>query len=243
MAFVGGVVATGLDLSVLTNDKEFARMMHRNADQMPFALAKTITQTAKEAQTAELGAMKGAFDRPTAFTLGATRIKPATKKDLRGEVAIKDRNAKGVAPNKTLAATITGGRRRRKRSEIALAQFMGDREFIMPGESIRLNKSGDVPGKMMQKIIAALGSNGGGYMGSKYIFAVKPGRRGGLTPGVWQRMKSGKVKPLLIFVRRSSHQKIFDFENVAEKAVNRRIYKNFAHNFRMAVNSKQNRKR
>ena len=80
-------------------------------DQVPFATALALTNTAKFIETKIKEEIPRAFDRPTRFTLNSTYIRPATKQRLWAEVKIKDESFKAVAPIKWLAPQIYGGSR------------------------------------------------------------------------------------------------------------------------------------
>lgn len=60
--------------------KEFRNALSALADrEMPFVIAKTLTDTAKSAQAEESRQLPRRLDRPTPFTKRAYGIKPATK--------------------------------------------------------------------------------------------------------------------------------------------------------------------
>ena len=67
-------------------------------DQLPFATAKALTATGQRVKDAIRATMQVGFDRPTAYTLNATYMKPATKTNLICEVGIKNWASKGAPP-------------------------------------------------------------------------------------------------------------------------------------------------
>jgi hypothetical protein len=64
--------------------------------------------------------MRTAFDRPTPYILSSVRVKMATPQKLTAEVEPTYQGGKGIEPSKVLQAHIDTGRRRNKRSEVAL---------------------------------------------------------------------------------------------------------------------------
>jgi hypothetical protein len=79
----------------VTADTSGVRQALRSAGkQAPFAIAKALTQVAKDAQQAVTASMPVKFDRPTPFTMKAMAIKPATKTRLESTVFVKDAQAK-----------------------------------------------------------------------------------------------------------------------------------------------------
>lgn len=60
------------------------------------------------------------FDKPTPYILRSVQVKKSTAATLTAEVGATYMGGKGVDPQKVLAAEVAGGRRRDKRSEVAL---------------------------------------------------------------------------------------------------------------------------
>ena len=88
-------------------------------DQVPFATAYALTQTAKDSQQRIVDDMRRSFDRPKPFTLNGTFVSPATKSRLEATVKLKDgyargggENSKRGTPDKYLRAQVQGGARR-----------------------------------------------------------------------------------------------------------------------------------
>lgn len=107
-------------LDVRTDLKQAERYLQGlRKDQVPFATAYALTQTAKDAQSNIIEEMQRVFDRPKPFTLNGTFVKAATKRDLTALVKLKDghfgastESSRRGYPDKYLAAEITGGARR-----------------------------------------------------------------------------------------------------------------------------------
>jgi len=131
------------------------------AKQIPFAMAKALTQTAIQAQTDIVQAMTQGFDRPTPYTLNSTYISPATKDRLEATVKLKNESAKGLPATKYLAPEVFGGNRNAKRSEVALRNLLNldAGSFIVPGAAVPLDQYGNISAGTMTKILSAVQAN------------------------------------------------------------------------------------
>ena len=69
------------------------------ADQLPFVLARTLTQTAKDAQSAVRLLERGVFQLRNDWTVRNTKITPATKEKLAAEVYTDTENRQTGAPD------------------------------------------------------------------------------------------------------------------------------------------------
>lgn len=70
-----------------------ARLDDLTLRQMPFAISRTLNDTAKDVVKAQVVEMQHVFDRPTPFTLNAFRVIPSTKTNLTAVVTTKDRQS------------------------------------------------------------------------------------------------------------------------------------------------------
>lgn len=137
-------------------------------NQVPFATAKALTLTAKEAQAETYREFERKFDRPTPFTMRSLFIKPATKRDLTAEVFVKDRAIGGKNPN-SIAAMLRhqfgGGPRIVKVMETALRRegLLGREEFVVPGAGAKLDRYGNVSRGQLAQILSQIGVGGSGY--------------------------------------------------------------------------------
>jgi hypothetical protein len=218
--------------------------------QIPFASARALTATAKIAQEREIHEMRDVFDRPTPYTLSSTFIKAATKTNLKAEVGLKDFSGKGIPAVKFLAAQIGGGERRLKRFELALraAGHLPDDYRVVPASGAQLDAYGNIkPSQIVQILSYFRAFPEAGYKanmtdrrrkrlakGSKRqqgftYFIGRPGDRGAL--GVWQRFgfsRGSAIRPVLLFVRSTSYEAIFDFEHVAVTTAQREFPAQFS---------------
>ncbi len=216
--------------------------------QIPFALAKSLTDTAKEVKKEIVKEMRNVFDRPTPYTLNSLYIDPAVKKKNKfsATVKIKDSAQKGIAPVKYLGAEVEGGERNLKRSEIALQRrgFLSKDRFVVPGRGVRLDRHGNISGSQMVQILSALGAftesgftmnRAGKLKKHRNFFVPKPGSK--LKPGVWERTRSG-IKPILMFVKSPQYRKRLHFYKIAQRVsaskFNRIFKANFIHAMKTA---------
>lgn len=248
-----------IDLSGIP--KAIALAQTRLRDQVPFAVANAINDTALAVQTAQIREMRDVFDRPKPNTLDAVYVKRATKQTLTAEVGLKDFAGKGIAASKYLAAQIAGGSRRPKRFEVALirAGVMPAGYRAVPGQAAQMDDYGNMKGSQIVQILAFFRAfPEAGYKanmddkgrarllksskksGFGFTYFVGRPADGKLPFGIWQRFQfkssSGTaIKPVILFVPHANYQAIFDFEYVASKTVEREFSNAFDKRLREAM--------
>ena len=129
--------------------------------QVPFATAKALTLTAKEAQRDAYREFEAKFDRPTPFTMRSLFIKPATKRDLTAMVFVKDRAIGGKNRNsiaEILRHQFAGGSRIEKALERALrrAGLLASGEFVVPGDAAKLDRYGNVSRGQITQLLSQI---------------------------------------------------------------------------------------
>ena len=88
-----------MDISFRNNYKQLEKSLSDTANkQLPFAMARALTDLAKNVRDAERDALHTVFDRPTSFTQNSVGFKPANKKTLTAEVFVKDIAAEYLEP-------------------------------------------------------------------------------------------------------------------------------------------------
>lgn len=239
-----------MKISVKVDISGLERRLQRLAnEQVPFAMAKALTATAKLVVEAEKREMRDVFDRPRQNTLNSLYIKSASKQRLVAVVGIKDFAGKGVAASKYLAAQIKGGNRRLKRFEKAL-QIVGvmPHGFVaVPGDAAKIDGDGNMEGGQIVQILSffkafpemgyranmtpkgrkALAKDKKSHKGFSY-FVGQPGDR--LPFGIWQRFSfygGSAIKPVIMFVPYANYEANFDFYYVARKTAEREFPKQF----------------
>lgn len=137
-------------------------------EQIPFATAKALTLTAKDAERDTYQEIDRVFDRPTPIVRKGLFVKPATKRDLTAEVFVKDRPLGGKNPNslaQLLRHQFGGGDRIVKVFERALRRegLLGQQEFIVPGDGAKLDRYGNISRGQLAQILSQLGIGAPGY--------------------------------------------------------------------------------
>lgn len=237
-------------------DRALQKLRDVTERQVPYATALALNKTADAVKDAEIKEMKDVFDRPTPITLDSLFVKRATKYQLTATVGIKDFMGKGTPASKWLAAQIKGGSRHLKKFEKALQSVgaLPPGYFVVPGSACKLDQYGNIPGSLITQLLSyfnafpemgyranmtakrrallAKGSAKKGTQGVVYFVGQPAG--GKLPLGIWARYTfhaGSAIKPVLIFVRHAQFQKLFDFEYVARKTVE----KEFPAQFRAAI--------
>lgn len=146
-----------MQINVRNNFPEVKAGFARAEKQMPFALARALTFTARDVKSAEEEEITGRFDRPTPFTRKSVFMQTATKQRLQARVWLKD----GDRPEHYLLPQIEGGPRPRKRFEDILvrAGYMMANERAVPGSGAVLDQYGNMSRGQIVKILSQLRAN------------------------------------------------------------------------------------
>jgi len=220
----------GIAIRVNTDLSRFKKRLNDLAlKQVPFATAKALTLTAKDAQAEAQRVMQQVFDRPTPFTLRSLFIRPATKARLSSMVYVKDDPFNGVASAaRMLGHEYEGGTRTHKRLEGALlrAGLISSGEFVVPGAAARLDRYGNMSRGQVQQILSQLNA---AHDPAAWASKSKRSRRnvrkagamfwsrgGALPRGAWQR-NGRHVRPLLIVIRAPHYRQRMNLEQIVER--------------------------
>lgn len=211
--------------------------------QLPFATSLAINRTAQKVKVKEEHEIRDVFDKPTPYIQNSIFIKPSNKSNLTAKVGIKDQSfGKGLPAIKPLLAEIQGGERRMKRYEKALRAVgaLPDGYVTVPGEAAEMDSFGNMKSGQIRQILSFFKANReAGYASnstdrtraklakgtkSRYgtsYFVGAPGD--GKSPlGIWKRIHSNfgtATRPILIFVKSTNYEPIYDFKFVAESTV------------------------
>lgn len=227
---------------------------------IPFAASTALTRTAREGQRAIVAEMPRVFDKPTRYTLNATRLVPASVDNLVATVAVKDQAAAGsTRPESYLLPEVEGGQRREKRFERALryAGVLGRGQFVLPGSGAKLDANGNVSAATSTRVLNALQSlravRGRGrslkrkttLANDLFIGAPMNGRgpnarkRPGAPEGVYRR-EGARVRVLFVFANQAPrYNRLLDFDGTVAAVVRTR----FAAEFERAASAILNRRR
>lgn len=224
-----------LQFDIRTNSADLIRRFDNfRKDRIPRAMKDAANQTGRYIHGALTSEMKEVFDRPTPWTLRGLRFKLATEKQPVVRIWLEESPGKGTAAAKFLAAQIEGGKRRRKRFEVALIQsgLMPPTAYAVPGPWAPLDSYGNVPGSFIVKMLSdlkAFGEQGyranrrgrrRGYARTNYFFV--PRRDSKIHPGVYRHMPSGIIGAVFLFVEKATYKKRYDFYGVASRAYDRK---------------------
>ena len=182
--------------------------------------------------------MEESFDRPTPHTVKGLDWRRATLARPLVQIWLKEDPNKGTPPADYLRPQIEGGKRRRKRFEVALIQrgLMSPVAYAVPGRQAPLDAYGNVPGPFIVRMLSDLQAFGeGGYRANRkgerrgvkktnYFFVPRPGSH--LTPGVYWRLPNRMLGVVFLFVSSTRYTKRFDFYGTAD-----RTYQRYANRF------------
>lgn len=227
--------------------------------QLPYAISRALTETAKAVKKDLTALMEKEFDRPTRYTLNSLFMQGATKNNLQAVVWLKDTGGSTPA-SKYLGPQIYGGDRNLKRFESALKKIgiLPDGMMIVPGAGAQLDQHGNMRAQQIIQILSyfrafgqqgysanitdkkkariAKGSKRTGQRGFAY-FAGSPG--GGKLPlGIYQRFSfswGSVLKPVMIFVKPPKYMKRYHFFEKAEQVIAIEFPKRFEEALRNAL--------
>lgn len=203
-----------IDLS--SNLREVIPVMDRLlSDQVPFAVAKTLTDVAKAVADEMPKAVEQDLDKPTPFTRQGFYMQGARKDHLQAVVGVKDRQAT------YLRYQIEGGERQPQRKALRL-----------PAQ-VQLDAFGNMPKGLVRQLIARAkaGRRATKAQASRFgvsqhldLFYGEPGD--GRPAGIYKRVVIGPTQhqlvPVIVFPSRSAHyEPRFDFERRALQVVGR----------------------
>jgi len=194
-------------------------------DQVPFATAYALTQTAKQAQIDIKQEMQRVFDRPKPYTLNGTFVIPAQKNKLFAVVKLKDgspgpNDQDGIrgTPDQYLRSQVKGGARRPKAFEKLLINrgLMPPGMYAVPTSATPKDPFGNVSAGYFNRIMSQLriatdplsnatpASKKRRRTRTSGYFVAYPGRTQTkhLTPGIYERIGTGfgsAVRPIFIY--------------------------------------------
>lgn len=230
-------------LSISVRD-DFYRLRNKLAilrkDQIPFAASQAANRLAKIGLGALQDHMRRVFDRPKPFTIRGFYARLGTKRDPHGEILARSFAGKGTPAGKYLQAEALGGPRGLKRFERALGFAGGDVIFSIPGRAAPLDQYGNITQGQINKILAALGAEGGiaprgkTRRGETYFLAHS--KRDGSLLGVWKVVSTGHVEPVLVFTKQAPRYPVrFKFGSEIMEAVKKNSAQVFDQEMRKAI--------
>ena len=137
--------------------------------QLPWVIAKAMTESAKKSQVALKAQTPRYVNKPTRFTMNSTFVRYASPKKLEAWVGFKEFAPKGTPAAKYLQPMVGGGARRPKSSELQLQRsgLLRPGQFITPADvtPIKLDQYGNISGATYIQVLSrlkALGEQGYG---------------------------------------------------------------------------------
>jgi hypothetical protein len=194
-----------LGFKVTHNIGEVAKAFDKmSRGQIQFATSIAINRTAEFARDALKSNMGVVFDRPKPFVINSLFIKRATKSKLTATVFHSDK----VSPY--LKAEIEGGSRNEKRFELKIGN-----DILVPTRHVPKDQYGGVSRAYIRKVL------GQAYplrARERYVI-VKDKGRGKLEPGIYERMKDGKIRALFLIKPQAIYQPRYDMQAVVQRTV------------------------
>jgi hypothetical protein len=228
-------------LSVKDNFPQVAEQLRQLGRQAPFVAAVSLTRTIKDVQKAEVAEMQRVFDRPTAYALGGTFIKPATKSDLEARIWVKDNPfGKGTPADRFLLPEIYGGIRGQKGMERILerAGMMRAGCRAVPGAGAQLDGNGNVKRSQIIQILSQLKLQRGAGFQSRATGSARSNRtiarqgvtyfalpvaHRGLAAGIYEKRRfahGSAIKPVFLFVSAVQYRERLKFFEVGQTVAN-----------------------
>ncbi len=216
-------------------DELLSRLDSAAREQLPFAIALSLTRTAQQVQEAEWRVMAQVFDRPTRFTLNSLYLRRAEKRDPTpaAEVYFKDSQFGG---GHYLEPHVFGGVRPATPLERRLrwAGILAARNFAILGERAPRDQHGNIRRGQLTKMLADLqgldpkdNTKDRGAAASRWRVITNK-QRSGLQPGIYRVREwthAGKavkfgLSPWFIFTSKNpAYRKRFPFFQIAEQVV------------------------
>ncbi|MBN9078531.1 MAG: hypothetical protein BGN87_00205 [Rhizobiales bacterium 65-79] len=225
-----------MDISFETNIREWtAWMTDLERNQLPFATALALTNTANGLREYHRDLLPIIFDRPTRFTMNSLRVTPATKASPVASVWFKD---SARAQSHYLLPQVEGGGRPLKRFEKWLVNrgLMSASERAVPAKGLRLDAYGNISAGTITQILSQLAASPDAHQWETARSRKRAGpqraryfvpRQPGLPRGVWRR-QGKKLEPVLIFVSTVSYQARYHFFDLSNAYANAHFPRNFA---------------
>ena len=224
-------------------------------DKFPITMARALTMTAQNIQTAEVEEMKKVFDRPTPWALGGTYVQEATKDYLMASVKLKDEfssGSAGIPASAFLLAEIFPGQRNMKRFERALNYYhvLPDGMYIVPGAGAQIDAYGGMKASQITQILSYFQAHrtantteerkkkmrgGVGKTAGIEYFVIRAytgdAQTRHLKPGIYARTFVGyrsKLTPIMMFVRRPTYRQRLDWFGIGNAVAEAMLPINFA---------------
>lgn len=231
-----------LDIKSTVSTKEVEKMLGDLKHKMPSAIARGLTETAKDVRLKVQSDLPRYIDRPTPWTKRSVIFFPAEKNDLRAAVAFKSESGRiarhqmgigAVTAATSMRMQIFGGKRPLKASEKTLLRAgitRSSRPYLIPGPGAKLDRYGNVPGSFMNKVLyqgVARGSASYGYARPMSASASRRAQKKyfvkvlfGEPQGIFERMAGRQIRPVFFFSATAQYRERFPFYSLARRHSN-----------------------
>lgn len=236
-AVVSGAIATVASVRVTVDDRA-ARGYLANAEKLVrYATAVALTRTAKELEFRLQRELQQVFNNPTPWIASkSTYIKPATKQNLTAVVGVKDRQVLYLKEH------FNAGARGQKPYERILRGLgvLPPGYVTTPGSGLKLDGRGNPNRAQLSEILGsvktkmAVAKGRGKRMGMVYYFAIVPGMKSHLRPGIYLR-RGSEIKPMLMFVQSADYRRRIDLQAFADQWAGKIFEREFSLAFEQAM--------
>lgn len=217
-----------IDEARYREDLERIRLWLSHArDQVPFAMAYTLTLMGKAGKEEMTRQLPRYFDRPTSWTKGSIYLTAATKTSQRAEVFIKD------GSRSSLLHHIEGGQRPEKGFEYRLRQkgvLVGSNQYATPARRLKLDSYGNIGMARINRILSSVGAQNDTYQNTTsaskkrnasrtdYV-VIRHQDRPQLPSGIYEVTNGGStLEAALIFTKKTTYKRRLPFFETVEDA-------------------------
>lgn len=214
--------------------------------QVPFALSQAINDAMYDGLEEVEDEIASVFDRPTRFTLKAFRVQRSSKRKLQASILRKD----VVAGRHYLEVQEKGGTRGQTGLEKlmdARVAYDGVLRSVIPARGARLTQAGNWSPRQRNQVLSAIQAQRDTRSNTSAASRKRNSSRGAyfvprsgskLSPGVYQRMKRGKVKKIVHFSGKApKYNRRFKFYERSLKRINQRLPAHFDRRLKAAMAS------
>jgi hypothetical protein len=232
----------GFQITTKSNVEQWQKGLDKlSKSQLPFALTVALNRTVADVAFRQRDIIARSFDQPTPFTKRAPQYRKAIKSDFPNLIAAVTLGDPILPKHGYLTPQVLGGGRERKRFEQLLINrgIMQPGEWAVPAQSLKLNKYGNMPQGLIQRILAQLGSFSDPLQNqttrskkskTRKFFAADGST--GIARGIYERA-GREIKCVLVFTSATpTYQKRYPFFETArehgEEAFNRHFTEQMA---------------
>ncbi|KAF0102466.1 MAG: hypothetical protein FD187_2363 [bacterium] len=211
--------------------------------QARFAAGVALTKTARRLEMRLKAKVAAELPSSTPYSRNSTFSTAARRDKLQAVVGIRDRKpGRGTAPAVLLKEHFAGGVRGNKPMEVALAALgaLPSGWRAVPGSGMPLDGYGNPRRTAVAEMLGSLKSGMQQYKGRGKrmaltgYFAIRPGTRSHLPPGVYWR-KGRALKAMMVFVKGAGYRKVIDLPEMARGVMAKEFAGHFRAAYRQAV--------